>query len=166
MNWKNLKLSKKFTVSFGIVILLLAFTAFWAINGIGGILLDAEEVVGGNKLKAELEDKYVQHLQWAHKVNELLTNEEVSELKVQTDPTKCNFGVWYYGEGRKQAELLVPELKTTFDEMEVPHKHLHESAIKINDVFEQLDWEVAINLRQSKLDHINWLNTVKDAIYI
>jgi methyl-accepting chemotaxis protein len=166
MNWNNLKLGKKFSVAFGIIIALLVVTGLWAVFGIGEIVIDAEHVINGNKLRANMEEKYVDHLLWASKVNELLTDKNVKELEVQTDPHKCAFGKWYYGEGRKHAEEIIPELKPLFNEFETPHKELHTSAIKIGDVFEQLDWQVAVKLKQAELDHINWMNKVKDAIFI
>ncbi|MCU4156945.1 CZB domain-containing protein [Carboxylicivirga sp. A043] len=166
MKWNNLKLGIKFLISFGIIISLLLLSGFWAINGIGGIVSDANEVIDGNKLRTNLETKYVDHLLWAKDLNRLLTDENVTEITVQTDPHQCAFGKWYYGEGRKNAEKLVPELKPIFDQFEEPHQHLHESAIKLDQVFEQMDWRITVLLKQAELDHINWMNNVKDAIFI
>lgn len=162
MNWKNLKLGKKFFISFGVVIILLVVVAVWAINGIGGIVGNAEEVIEGNKLRTDLEEKYVQHLLWAQEVNKLLTDDAVTELTVQTDPHKCAFGEWYYGEGRKHAETLAPELKELFDKIEEPHTHLHESAIKIRDAFIQADYKMGAKLREAKADHLIFAHGVKD----
>lgn len=164
MNWKNLKLGKKFFVAFGAVILLLVVVVFWSIKGIGGIVTNAAEVIEGNKLRTELEQKYVQHLQWAQQVNKLLTDEAVTKLDVQTDPHKCAFGQWYYGEGRKHAETLAPELKELFDKIEAPHTHLHESAVKIEEVFHQADIALSARLRDAKSDHLLWTHEIKDAL--
>ena len=166
MKWKNLKLSRKFFVAFGIVISLLLITGFWAIFGINGIVGDASETIDGNKLRTNLESKYVDHLIWAKEVNRLLTDDNVTELNVQTDHHKCAFGQWYYGEGRKEAEELAPELKPLLKEFEEPHMHLHSSAIKLDEAFEQMNWQVSLQLKQAELDHINWMNKVKDAIFI
>lgn len=164
MKWNNLKLGRKFLLSFGAVIVLLVIVAFWAIRGIGGIVGNAEEVIEGNKLRTELEKKYVQHLQWAQNVNRLLTDETVTKLNVQTNPHQCAFGKWYYGEGRKHAEKLAPELKDLFDEIEEPHTHLHESAIKIDEVFQQADAALSGQLRDAKSDHLLWAHAIKDAL--
>ena len=75
MNWKDLKLGRKFFVAFGLVIALLILVAYWSISGIGGIVDNAGEVIEGNQLRTEMEDKYVQHLQWASDVSELLTDD-------------------------------------------------------------------------------------------
>lgn len=166
MNWRNLKLGNKFFVAFGVIITLLIACAIWAISGIGGIVQDATEVIDGNKLRGVLETKYAQHLKWTQEVSNLLTDENIRELSVQTDPHQCSFGEWYYASGREEAEKLIPELKSVLDRFETPHNFLHESAIKINDVFDQVDWELAGTLKQAQIDHINWMNTIKEAIFI
>ncbi len=163
MKWKNFKLRQKFIIAFGSVILLLTIVALWSIYGINGIVDNAGTVIDGNELRANLENKYVQHLLWAQEVNKLLTDETVHELHVQTDPTQCEFGKWYYGEGRKEAEELVPELKELFDQFEGPHRKLHESAVSINEHFVQADLMLGVTLAQMKGDHILWLSKVKDA---
>ncbi|NOQ24200.1 MAG: HAMP domain-containing protein [Bacteroidales bacterium] len=162
MNWKNIKLGRKFFISFGLIIALLAVVAVGAILGIGLIVDNAEIAIEGNKLRSDLEHKYVQHLQWATEVNKFLTDVNVTELTVQTDSRKCAFGHWYYGEGRKNAEILAPELKSLFDEIEEPHTHLHESAIKIEDAFVQADYKLSSQLREAKADHLIFAHSVKD----
>ena len=164
MKWKDLKLGRKFFIAFGLVIALLILAAYWAIHGIGGIVNNAEEVIQGNELRTEIEEKYVDHLHWAGEVSELLTNKETTHLNVETDPHKCAFGQWYYGEGREHAEELAPELKSLFDEIEDPHKRLHESAVKISEAFVQADRKLSAQLRQAKTDHLAWAHSVKDVL--
>ena len=164
MNWKDLKLGKKFFVAFGLVIALLVLVAYWAINGIGGIVGNAEEVIEGNKLRTEMEEKYVQHLHWASDVSKLLTDDQMSNLHVETDHHKCAFGKWYYGNGREHAEELAPELAPLFDKFEEPHKELHQSAIEIDKAFEQANQKLSAQLREAKTDHLTWAHTVKDVL--
>src|SRR6056297_1321523 len=118
MNWKNLKLTAKLLCGFGLVLLALAGLGVWATLGIGNIVDDATEVIDGNKLRGEMVQREVDHLTWAGALSALITDPEVTELTVQTDPHKCGFGQWYYGEGRKNAEHLVPGLKGLLDEIE------------------------------------------------
>ena len=103
------------------------------------------------------------HLNWANKVNALLTDKNVTELAVETDAHKCGFGKWLYGEERKQAEALVPSLAPLFKKIEEPHRKLHESAIEIGKVFIQADLELGNFLREKKTDHLAWTHKVKDA---
>ena len=132
---KNLKLSLKFIISFGIVIMLLAIVATWAVTGISKIIKNADEVISGNKLKANFEEKIVQHLEWSDQVIQYLTNDQILELNVQTDDHKCGLGSWYYSEDRQKAEKLIPGLKEVLDKMEKPHEGLHTSVIELQKVF-------------------------------
>ena len=82
MRWKNLKLGRKFFVSFGVVITLLALIALIAINGINILIDGADNIVERNTIQSDLEHKYVQHLQWAQEVNKLL-NEVLSLIPLE-----------------------------------------------------------------------------------
>jgi len=164
MNWKNLKLKGKFTVAFGAIILMLIFVAFWAIKGIRGIVGDAEQVIEGNKLRGNIIQKEVDHLDWANAVAELLNNDQVTELHVETNPRHCAFGKWYYSDQRQQAEELVPELKGLLEEIETPHNHLHESAIEIQQHFQQASQALSNQLREAKSDHLIWAHAIKDVV--
>ena len=160
MKWKDFKLGIKFAIGFGIVLILLAVVAIWAITGIGGIVGNAGEVIEGNKLRAEMIQKEVDHLNWAGKVSALLTDENVHNLTVQTDPHKCGFGKWYYSDQRVAAEKMVPQLKPILAKIEKHHSLLHESAVRIAKNYEQVDLKLGSFLREKKVDHLNWVETV------
>jgi methyl-accepting chemotaxis protein len=160
MSWKNLSLGLKFAVGFGIVIVLLVLVGGWSITGIGTIVEDASQVIDGNKLRGNIVQKEVDHLNWCNDVNTLLTDDSVKEIHVQTDSHKCGFGQWYYSDERKKAEELVPELKPLLAAIEEPHKHLHESAIEIQQVFKQPHQGLAITLAERLEDHVSWAGQV------
>ncbi len=164
MKWKNLKLSGKFTIGFGFVLVLLVVTAVWSITGIGGIVQNAEEVIDGNKLRGEFIEKIVDHLNWTGKVEEFLTDDNVETLDVQLDPHKCGFGKWYYGEGRKHAERLVPALAPIMVSIEKPHSDLHLSAKAIKETFTPVDPSLGGFLNEKKAEHLAWVGAVKDAL--
>lgn len=44
MKWKNIKLSRKFTFGFGIVLIILSIVAIWSLVGINNIIQNAEQV--------------------------------------------------------------------------------------------------------------------------
>ncbi len=160
MRWKNLSISWKFTVGFGLVLLLLTLVGGWAAVGIGLIVNNAEEVISGNELRAEMVRREVDHLEWAGGLNRLLTDENVTELTVQTDPHKCGFGRWYYGEGRKGAERLVPALRPLLTQIEEPHRRLHESATRIQELFQPADLSLPRFLAEKEADHLRWASEV------
>ncbi len=164
MKWKNIKLGRKFFIAFGAIVTVLTVVALWSVFGINGIINNAGQVIEGNKIRTDLEHKYVQHLLWAQEVNDLLTNNEVTELQVEIDHTKCGFGEWYYGEGRKQAEELAPGLAPILAKMAVPHEHLHGSAQKIDDTFVPADRILSNSLREAKSDHLIFAHRLKDVV--
>jgi len=163
MNWKNLTIGKQIAVGFGVVILLLIVLGGLSFIGVGGIVDNAGEVIDGNKLDGNLAQKEVDHLNWVNKVNALLTDKKITKLTVETDDHKCGFGKWLYGEGRKQAEALVPSLAPLFKSIETPHKQLHDSAIAIGNVFSHADQTLPTLLTEREVDHLKWAAKIRDA---
>ena len=164
MSWKDLSLKGKFAVGFGLVLLLMALVGGWSVVGIGTIVGNAGEVIDGNKLRGEMVQREVDHLLWANKVSALLNDDSVTKLEVETDPHKCAFGQWYYGEGRQKAEVLVPQIKGILAEIEEPHKHLHESAVAIGDIYRPADNHLPKFLAEKEVDHLDWLNAVVNGL--
>jgi methyl-accepting chemotaxis protein len=160
MTWKNISLTGKFAFGFGVILLLLTVIAGWAILGVTHIVSNAEEVIEGNALRAEMIQREVDHLNWAANVNALLTDDHVTELTVETDPHKCTFGKWYYGEGRKKAEEMVPALEGVLTRIEDPHRKLHESAIAIDKSFRQANATLPKFLAEKETDHLTWANQI------
>ena len=164
MSWKNLKLGKKILLGIGLVLLLMAVVGVWSWRGIDGIVSNASELASGNKLVGILLQREVDHLNWAGDVNKLLTDDHVTELHVETDHRKCGFGKWYYREGRKEAEKLIPALKPVLDSIEEPHRLLHESAARIGKVYRQADEHLPAVLAMGETDHLAWAAQVQKAI--
>ncbi|MBF0449632.1 MAG: hypothetical protein HQK75_02925 [Candidatus Magnetomorum sp.] len=73
--WKNLSIGKKQAVGFGAVLILLIILVISSFNGIGHIVMNAKQVITGNRLDGLLAQKEVDHLNWANQVNALLTDE-------------------------------------------------------------------------------------------
>ncbi|MFW5488156.1 MAG: methyl-accepting chemotaxis protein [Desulfovibrio sp.] len=162
--WNDLRLKFKLGLGFGVVLVLLCLLGGWAISGLGHVVGNAGEVIAGNKLRGEFVQKIVDHLRWAGKVNALLTDVNVHTLDVQSDPHKCGFGAWYYGEGRKEAERLVPAIKPLMQEIEGPHTALHESAKEIRALYKDVDPSLGSFLREKELDHLKWTGEVKSVL--
>ncbi|MBU0969695.1 MAG: CZB domain-containing protein [Proteobacteria bacterium] len=163
MNWKNLTIGKKISLGFGIVIVLLVVLGALSFSGVGSIVKNASEVIDGKALDGELAQKEVDHLNWVGAVNKLLTDETVTQLDVETDHTQCGFGKWLYGDGRHQAEVLVPSLATRFKEIEEPHRQLHESALAIGKTFKQADMQLPALLAEREVDHLKWAAKIQEA---
>ncbi len=164
MKMKNLKVGTKIGLGFGVVLVLLGLLAGWSFFGIGSIVGDADTVISGNQLDSALAQREVDHLVWARQLTELLNNDEISTLTVETDHRKCAFGKWLYGEGRKAAEKQVPTLEPLLKKIETPHQQLHESAMAIGDIYHEVDHRLGWFLREKKSDHLNWMHRIKDVL--
>jgi len=162
MSWTNMTFGKRIAVGFGVVLILLAVVGVMSYTGVGGIVTDAGQVIDGNKLDANLAQKEVDHLNWANQVNALLTDDEVITLDVETDDHKCAFGIWLYGEGRKEAEVMVPSLAPLLREIEEPHRKLHESAIEIGKHFQQADTHLPGFLATKEVEHQVWVAKINE----
>ncbi|MFP4383019.1 MAG: methyl-accepting chemotaxis protein [Spirochaetia bacterium] len=164
MGWKNFRLSLKLGIGFGTVLVLLVLLALWTIFGIQGIVHNADQVIMGNKLRGDMVQREVDHLNWASEVNALITDDSLHELTVSTDYTQCGFGRWYYSEARRDAETVVPALAPILTAIEEPHIHLHESAETIVSHYTEVDRDLGNYLREKKTDHLQWAHQVKDLL--
>jgi len=162
--WKNLSIAQKQATGFGAVIVLLIILVIFSFSGIGKIVSNAKEVITGNKLNGLLAQKEVDHLNWANQVNELLTNEKVTQLSVETEHKNCSFGKWLYGRERKLAENLVPEIKPLLEQIEKPHKDIHESALEVQKYFREIHKGLMLTMSDKLIDHLNWVATVAQEI--
>ena len=165
MKWKNLRLRYKFGIGFGAVLALLAIVGAWANYGIGSIVGNAEQVIAGNQLDAEITQKEVDHLNWINEINAFLSDDSVTELTVELDHEQCAFGQWLHGAGRQQAEALVPSLAPLLEAIEEPHSRLHESARTIAEHFVQADPGLPGFLATKEVEHLLWAETI-NALFI
>ena len=164
MNFNRLTVGKRIGAGFGVVILFLILIGGLAFTGVGGIVKNASEVIDGKALDGILAQREVDHLNWVNAVNELISNEAVHELNVQTDHTQCGFGKWLYGDGRKSAEALVPSLVPLLKEIEAPHRRLHESAQEIKTVYARADSGLPEFIARKEIDHLNWTAAIRSAL--
>lgn len=164
MGWKDIKLSYKFSIGFGSLILLLVFLGLWAVYGIGNIVHDSEEVIEGNKLKADFVQKIVDHMNWAEQLNTLLTDSRVDSVNIETDPRMCAFGKWSYSDERKKAEKMIPEIAPLLKDIEVAHNRLHRSAIDVINKYKHVDPALGSFLREKEVDHLKWLEKIMSAL--
>jgi len=139
----QLNIGKKITLGFllGVLaVLVVGGLSYW---GSGRMLGLAKSIMQSKEIDRILAQSELDHLMWAQKVSTGVINPETKKLTVQVDPRQCNFGKWYYGEGRKNAEQTAPYLNTALAGMDDPHARLHHSAEKINEFLDRGDKEGA-----------------------
>lgn len=166
MNWETMKIRNKFAVGFGSVLLMLIVVGVWSILGVGQIMKKQVSADSNHEMASEIQERLIDHLNWASNVSGLLTDDEKTSLDVELDPRNCAFGKWYYGEGRIKAEQEFPELKGRLLEIEKHHTDLHASAGRIASVFVQANTELPEFLAEKESDHLRWALDVQSAIFL
>ncbi|MFK5986035.1 MAG: methyl-accepting chemotaxis protein [Pseudomonadota bacterium] len=164
MSWKNVSLRNKILAGSGFLLLLFIGNNIWSIKGINTILDNGSEVIEGNKLRANILQREVEHLKWVQTVGNFITDDRVNTLDVQTDPKQCAFGKWYYGQGAEYALKLLPGLALLLKEIEQPHIHLHESAQEIALHHQSADTSLPAFFVQKELEHMKWSNQLLESI--
>ncbi|MBA4394964.1 MAG: chemotaxis protein, partial [Desulfobacca sp.] len=139
----RLTLGKKMTGGFSLAVAALVLISVLAYWGTGKILNTATEVMKSKDLDRVLTQSELDHLVWGRKVVNAVVDPEAKTIEVQTNPHQCNFGKWYYGEGRKGAEKMAPYIAKTLTGMEAPHNQLHQSAENIKELLAKGDREGA-----------------------
>jgi len=140
----TLTMGKKITGGFGSAVaalILISILAYW---GEGKIYKITSDVLKSKEIDRLLTQAELDHLIWGSKVINALLDWNVKTLNVQTDSHKCNFGEWYYGSGRKEAEKISPTIANSLERIEEPHNRLHSSAEKINELLAKGEREKAI----------------------
>ena len=164
MNWKNMTIGKKIIMGFGIVLALLVAITIISYVGVGTIISNAEEVIRAKELDGTLAQREVDHLNWSEQVNSLLTNTNVTTLTVQTNHKECKLGKWLYGEGRHQAEEMLPGLAPLLKGLEQPHEKMHASAIAIQETYTPADPTLPIRIVEIEAAHQAWATRLLTAI--
>ncbi|MGE0085403.1 MAG: methyl-accepting chemotaxis protein [Desulfococcaceae bacterium] len=157
---KNRSIGQQIGTGFGIILFILGLMIFLSFTGIRHIVTDADDVIEGNRLDGSLAQAEVDHLNWVGNLNAMLTDERMTNLKIETDHRKCAFGLWVYGNERKQAEELVPALAPLFMQIEKPHETLHESARKIAEIFKPANDKLPGFLAAREAEHLRWAGKI------
>jgi len=150
-------IGRRIGAGFSLVLVFLTAIAATAVVAFVSVRGELANALASNELRNEIAQREIDHLNWAKQVSDLLTDDSVTQLTVQTDPHKCAFGKWYYGEGRAAAERIVPAAREALAAIEEPHRRLHESAITIAQVFHQADEQLPAFLTEREVDHLKWV---------
>ncbi|HKL82363.1 MAG TPA: methyl-accepting chemotaxis protein [Desulfobacter sp.] len=164
MNWKNIKIAKKIGIGIGTVVFLLGIMSIISYFGVEGIVVDAREVISGNKLYGTLAQKEVEHLNWVADVSRFFTDESLTTLDVKTDDQTCGLGKWFYSDDRKKAQALIPGLAPLFKAIEAPHRELHESVSAIKNTLKKDHGDLAQVLSNHLAGIINWVVELNKAV--
>jgi uncharacterized protein YoxC len=132
----NRSLGFKIAMGFAAAMLISTILTFGSFYGVGRIASQGKEVANGNRLRAEMLQREVDHLKWAGTVASALTSEKTRKIDVKKDDHACAFGEWLFGKGREEAIRSLPEIAPILTEIETPHRLLHESATSIENALQ------------------------------
>jgi methyl-accepting chemotaxis protein len=164
MAWKDLKIGYKILTGFGIVIILLVVIAGACILGSGNIAKNTFTMIDEKDNNAYLIEKELDHYKWTQKVTTLFLDDSVSKITAQTDPTKCSFGKWLYSEKTKKLSQSDPDIAKLLNDIEPHHHRLHESAIRINELYEPFDPSLRHLLDARLIDHLKWIKQLSSSL--
>ncbi|NLX57884.1 MAG: methyl-accepting chemotaxis protein, partial [Phycisphaerae bacterium] len=160
--FKGMTVGKRIVCGFATVLALLLVVGVIAFQGVTRMSGDAVDAVQKNGLIEVLTQREVDHLNWAAEVGNLLIDDKVTTLQVETDDHKCAFGKWLYSDERRVAEEAVPELAPILKEIEQYHHDLHASAVGIGENFRQADAGLPGLLGARMVDHMKWADAIRD----
>ena len=89
-----------------------------------------------------LRDSKTAHLTWLHQVKDVFLAGE-DQLFVQTDPHRCGFGTWLYGDAAVARRDASPEFADIWRQVEAAHRRLHAGALTIQGHFDEGDYDLA-----------------------
>lgn len=131
MRLSDLSIKTKLAAGFGIVLALLVVVATSAVVGLGDSRESFLQMRGLDGEHIRLNDRFIDHQDWVLAVANGLVAGDVGDVKVEPDPTRCNLGRWYYGQGRIELQAEVPATIAPLREMEPLHNALHASLATI-----------------------------------
>lgn len=132
--WKSTSITAKILFSVGIVLLVMVVPSAISLISQSKMIAGFGRLSDDNHLEQLLLEREIDHLKWVQSLSTFLINNKETELKLQADPTKCAFGKWYYGKERSDTEATFPRSTSLLKDIEEPHKQLHASAVKIQEL--------------------------------
>ena len=136
----RLTISMKLLLGFGVIMVLMIFMGGFSYYS---LLINRDRMAAVNDNLNQIADfrkNESENLTW---LNELANAIAAGKpFTGQLDHTNCNFGLWYFEFWNSDAyEFSSEALKSAVDRMEEPHRLLHDSAMHINQLLEQIDEE-------------------------
>ncbi|MBD3380876.1 MAG: HAMP domain-containing protein [candidate division Zixibacteria bacterium] len=164
MSWKDLKIGKKLYIGFGVVLALLVIASIFNYNSFTQISKFTKQAEDANGNQLFFTEKEVDHLEWLNNLKMTFLDEEVTTVTVETDPHKCGLGKWLYGDEAKRLRAEDPEIARLLDEIEEPHRHLHESASEIKAHYRHFDTKLADILADKWVLHLKWAQDLSNSL--
>lgn len=161
--FSSMGLSKKLYCGFGIVLVLLIVLSVIVLTNIIGISDNSESYVNYATYSKFAVEKEKDHLAWLNGLNDLFLKNK-AKVEVQLDHTQCGLGKFMYGEEGKKLCASDPAIARIIETMKEPHQHLHESARKIDQVWQKCHKGLRHTLKDRLDDHRQWASLVSEMV--
>lgn len=165
MGWKDLKISTKIYGILGIVTMFLIFFSVFVFFGVNNIKLRSDDLVLKEQLHALIMERKADHFFWMERLNQDIHAGKKTN-SVEVDEKKCKFADMLYGQGKTDLIGEFPQLENYLNEVEEPHKRLHQSANEIYNLIKPYDLNFDIGLRNANISKLNWMAVIQDAILL
>lgn len=136
-------LRKMYTIAINILLLFIVI-----LGGISAIVYQDKKMASYTEEKDKLLAAEAAHYSWGMQLSQAMLNK--AEFTGQHDETKCDFGIFLYGEEVKGN----PNMQEFYNKIEPVHKTLHESASQV----------ITLNTKNSKEALNEWNKTVQPTI--
>ncbi|NPV01073.1 MAG: hypothetical protein HPY53_06805 [Brevinematales bacterium] len=147
--FKKISLTVRLVLSFIGVTVIVMVVGLLGFSSTERLNVLAESMDTLHVLDEKLLMREIEHLKWGQKVMSALSAKS-SSIEVEKDPTKCNLGKWYYSDERKTVEAKYPKLKGIIEDLEKPHKELHQSVIALESALKEGNYNGAEELFQKQ----------------
>ncbi|PHR28764.1 MAG: hypothetical protein COA36_05550 [Desulfotalea sp.] len=132
MSLRDMSLTKKMTVGFGILLALLVGIGMTCITSSTRNMANLDQVIFADELKNTMLNLEIDHLKFMAKAQKVFLDPSVTKMEVITDDHQCGLGKWLYGSIRQETEHAIPRIASTLQNLEQPHADLHNSIKEIN----------------------------------
>ena len=160
---KNIKLRTKLLLGFGAVLAVVVVISAISIWSAGNMISAGEDSTEAGITNRFMQEREGDHLRWVNELQDLFINNR-EKVGVQLDPTKCNLGKFLYGPEARELAVKYPKLAALLEEIKPPHKEMHESAARIQEIWQQTHPGLALTLAQKLDDHRKWASGVSSAL--
>ncbi|MGL6197206.1 MAG: methyl-accepting chemotaxis protein [Thermoguttaceae bacterium] len=117
--------------------------------------------------RTEIVDAQRAHLAWLRTIQNAISD-NAQEIKIVTDGKVCAFGKWYYGEGDRRTEKMIPELHEKFNAIAPGHLDVHTMGAKLISLWDPKNPQAAIDYFHDEINptadkllaDLNELNTL------
>jgi methyl-accepting chemotaxis protein len=138
MNLNNVSIRYKIWGISIILCLLLIVTALFALNGIENEKEESAKIEHLLELESTFLNRELDHYNWVQQVSSFLLDHSLERLTAEKDHTQCKLGKWIYDKKAMESLGEIDKaLVSLIGEMKPNHETLHNSAVEIDNIFNE-----------------------------